>query len=146
MNLLKLILNKLIEIMNYAKFYDLESYIFGEVTKFFHEKGYLEGFHFYLILIWKANRAKHRNALKILNNAENKSFDEGVKLLTHQINKAETDLEKIKTLYEWKFRTATASAILTVLYPDKFTVYDYRVLQYKELLAFKNLENKTNMK
>lgn len=131
--------------MDYTKYYDLEKYLFQDVTKKFQKNGYLEGFDFYLILIWKANRAKHRNALKIINKAKNKTFDEGVEILTQQIFNAKSDLVKIKILFDWEFRVPTASAILTVLYPNKFTVYDYRVLQHKELLVFKNLDNKTNI-
>ena len=40
---------------------------------------------------------------------------------------------------KWAFRLPTASAILTVLYPDVFTVYDRRVC--KVLGAFDQLAN-----
>jgi hypothetical protein len=45
-------------------------------------------------------------------------------------------------IVEWGFRVPMASAILTVLYPMSFTVYDFRVCE--ELKRFQNLPNKTN--
>jgi hypothetical protein len=41
----------------------------------------------------------------------------------------------------WKFRLATATAILTVLYPEEFTIYDERVVE--ELPQFKQLGHKS---
>ncbi len=40
---------------------------------------------------------------------------------------------------------ATASAILAVLYPKKFTVYDYRVREDPELNFFKNIDTIKNL-
>jgi hypothetical protein len=42
----------------------------------------------------------------------------------------------------WKFRLPMASAILTVLYPMSFTIYDFRVCGVLD--GFHNLVNKTN--
>jgi hypothetical protein len=44
---------------------------------------------------------------------------------------------------EWGFRLPTTSAVLTVLYPDDFTVYDDRVC--KQLGKFQDLVNRTNI-
>jgi len=128
------------EKIDYEQFYDLEHYLFEEVTKFFELNGYLSGVQFYCILIWKADRAKSYNARKILNKDKSKTFDENVKLLTDEIYGAQSDLERIKILFDWKFLIATASAILSVLYPERFTVYDYRVVECEELKSFKNLD------
>lgn len=129
------------EDINYEKFYDLENYLFKDITNFFQSNGYLTGFQFYLILIWKADRAKSYNAQKILDKDKSKTFDEGVKILTYKIYEAKSNLDKIKILFNWKFLIATASAILTVLYPKIFTIYDYKVLEYEELKIFKKLGN-----
>ncbi len=134
------------EDINYEKFYDLENYLFKDITNFFHLNGYLTGFQFYLILIWKANRAKFKNAQKILNKDKSKTFDEGVKILTYEIYKIKSNLDKIRILFDWEFWIPTTSAILTVLYPKIFTIYDYRVSEYEELKIFKNLDNKTKEK
>lgn len=128
------------ENINYEKYYDLERFLFKDITEFFQLNGYISGVQFYCILIWKADRAKSYNARKIINKEESKTFDENVKTLTSEIYSAQSDLERIKILFDWKFLIATASAILTVLYPQRFTVYDYRVVEQEELKRFKNLK------
>ena len=128
------------EKIEYERFYNLERYLFEDVTEFFQVNGYLSGVQFYCILIWKADRAKTYNAQKIMDKDRSKMFDENVKTLTGEINRAHSDLERIKILFDWKFWPATASAILTVLYPQRFTVYDYRVVEHEELKRFKNLK------
>src|ERR1043166_3446895 len=46
----------------------------------------------------------------------------------HKIHKANTPEEKLEILLGQKgFQLAMASAILTTLYPNDFTVYDFRV-------------------
>lgn len=51
-----------------------------------------------------------------------------VKHLTNKIYKAKTNEEKLNTLLHVKgIGLAMASAILTVLYPNDFTIFDYRV-------------------
>ena len=130
------------EDINYEKFYDLEKYLFKDITEFFQHNGFISGVQFYCILIWKAERAKRKNARKILKKEGSKTFDENVKTLTGEIYSAHSDLERIKILFDWEFRIATVSAILTVLYPQRFTVYDYRVVEHEELKRFKNLGSK----
>jgi hypothetical protein len=131
----------MIEDIDYEKFYDLESYLFKDVTDFFQVNGYISGVQFYCVLIWKAERAKFKNARKITKKDMSKTFDEGVKLLTGAIYRAISDLERIKILFDWEFWLATASAILTVLYPQRFTVYDFRVVEHEELKRFKNIDS-----
>ncbi len=128
------------EDIDYEKFYDLESYLYKDVTEFFQLNGYISGVQFYCILIWKAERVKFLNARKIIKKEESKTFDENVKILTREIHRAKSDLERIKILFDWEFRIATASAILTVLYPKRFTVYDFRVVEHEELERFENLD------
>ena len=43
---------------DYLKYYNLERYLFEEVTKKFKEEGQLGAFDFFCIVMWKANRAK----------------------------------------------------------------------------------------
>ena len=51
-------------------------------------------------------------------------------------------------IVEWGFLLPTASAILTVLYPLSFTIYDFRSCEVLERLdsedSFVKLQNKTN--
>jgi hypothetical protein len=44
--------------MNYLHYYNLEDYLFTEVTKSFRDRGYLTPEEFFSIVIWKANRSR----------------------------------------------------------------------------------------
>src|SRR5271168_4753043 len=110
------------------QFYTLESYLFNTVHRRFAEQGFLGAFDFFCIVIWKANRAKTKVAKRLLGNTQ-RTLDEVVVELTKAIAAKETPKEKMRLLMfgDIRFRLPMASAILTVLYPDEFTVYDYRV-------------------
>lgn len=112
--------------LNYAKFYDLEKYLFTEVsTRFAKEKG-IGAFDFFCIVIWKANRAKTRIA-KLLTKGGH-TLEKGARALTRAVAGARDNKERLRILIrDWKLRLPIASAVLTVLYPEKFTVYDGRV-------------------
>lgn len=109
-------------------YYDLEGYLFDTVSPRFHAEHTLSAFDFFCIVIWKANRAKSRIAKRLLSHANYTDLDSAVKALTAAIAHAPTPKEKLQVLLnEWGFLLPMASAILTVLYPDDFTVYDIRV-------------------
>ena len=122
----------------------LESYLFNTVHRRFAEQGYLGAFDFFCIVIWKANRAKTKVAKRLLGDTK-KTLDEVVVELTKTIAAQETPKDKMRLLMfgNIRFRLPMASAILTVLYPDEFTVYDYRVCD--TLDGFRNLTNLTNI-
>jgi hypothetical protein len=127
----------------YLKYYNREEYLFNDVSKRFHEDGYLTAFDFFCIVIWKANRAKSKIADRLLAQ-EPKDLDSAVKALTSAIYNAKEPKERLQIIMDkekWKFRLPMASAVLTVLYPDEFTIYDVRVCE--TLNAFKDLQNKT---
>lgn len=126
------------------QFYTLESYLFNTVHRRFVEQGHLGAFDFFCIVIWKANRAKTKVAKRLLGTAQ-KTLDEVVAELTKAIAAQETPKDKMRLLMfgDIRFRLPMASAILTVLYPDEFTVYDYRVCD--TLNGFRNLTNLTNI-
>ncbi|MBU2471752.1 MAG: hypothetical protein KKF20_05035 [Bacteroidetes bacterium] len=116
--------------MDYLKIYDLENYLFEVVSPAFAKNGKLNAFDFFCIVIWKANRAKSKVALKLLAKDKKNRRDLGqiVEELTGQIHCAKDSKERMRILVEdWGFRLPMASAILTVLYPTEFTVYDVRV-------------------
>ncbi len=126
------------------QFYSLESYLFDTVHRRFAEQGYLAAFDFFCIVIWKANRAKTKVAKRLLGNTT-RTLDEVVVELTKSIAAQGTPKDKMRLLMfgDIRFRLPMASAILTVLYPDDFTVYDYRVCE--TLGGFGNLTNITNI-
>jgi len=119
-----------VEVTAYEKIYDRESYLFGTVTNKFRAKGFLSAFDFFCIIIWKAERAKSRIADKIMSSDRlvGRNLDERVRLMTETILKIQEPQERLRYLMnDLKFRLPMASAILTVLYPDEFTVCDTRV-------------------
>ena len=112
--------------MNYLRYYNLEDYLFSDVTNAFHERGYLTPEEFFAIVIWKTNRAKTAVKRKLAKHDRNLTV--AVADLTRAIGQAATDREKLRIFLEdWQFGLPMATAILTVLYPDRFTVYDVRV-------------------
>ena len=115
--------------MNFLELYDLEKYLFDTVSPAFHKQGKLKVFDFFCIIIWKANRAKSKIAerLKKMANPE-ADLNVIVEEITAQVFWAQDNRDKMRVLIEgWRFRLPMASAILSVLYPDEFTVYDVRV-------------------
>lgn len=118
--------------MDYLKLYDLEGYLFDVIRPAFQRDGRLNAFDFFCIIIWKANRAKSKVA-KRLRTCERGGGREDLTAIvgdmTSTIAKATPDdREQMRVLIEdWGFHLPMASAILSVLYPETFTVYDVRV-------------------
>jgi len=82
-----------------------------------------------LILKWKLGRIKDSNC-KTVAKASLKAINEAIQL-------AENDRTKIKAVKMLtkisRIKLATASAILTVCHPDKFSIIDWRVLESMRL-------------
>ena len=113
--------------MDYRIYYNLEDYLFLTVRTRFLQKGFLSSFDFFCIIIWKANRAKTRIAQRLMKRGY-RSLDDAVCELTTEIARQTDNKSRLRCLMEgWGFHLPMASAILTVLYPDDFTVYDIRV-------------------
>lgn len=133
---------------NYGQYYDLESYLFKSVGPSFRERGVLSAFDFFCIVIWKANRAKSKVAQRIVDSGSltGESLNERIRCLTKTLFEKQTSKDRLRYLMsDLGFRLPMASAILTVLYPERFTVYDERVckqLQRKE--EHLRLVNKTS--
>ena len=134
---------------NYLQFYDIEKYLFEDVNKRFHREHFIGAFDFFCIVIWKANRAKSKVAHRLLVKNENGStnLDEIVRSLTSSLYNAGNSEQRMKILIEkWGFRLPMTTAILTVLWPEDFTIYDIRVCeQIKDTkeLSFQNLGDKS---
>jgi hypothetical protein len=109
---------------DYLKFYDDERYLFKEVGRDFRATGVIEPADFYMILIWKAERAKNRHRDRLKRIAAG-SFQEAVEQIAGSLHASHEQKQRLQLLMcKWEFALPTASAILTVLYPDEFTVYD----------------------
>jgi len=135
--------------MDYIKFYNLENYLLKDVGSKFRKNGFLDAVDFFCIVIWKANRAKSKIAKKILRISKAQNLDKAVKLLTKNIYKEKDYKEKLKILLKnWEFGLPMASAILSILYPNIYSVYDYRVCavlnNYQDLYYKKPTEKQIN--
>jgi len=82
---------------DYRKFFDLENYLFGDVSKRFSEQSYLEAFDFFCIVIWKANRSKSKIARRLLFKGH-PDLDSAVVALTKSLAKAENDKKRMYIL------------------------------------------------
>ncbi|SRR6266702_85878 len=115
---------------DYRDYYlsNLEGYLLGQVRTNFLQLGYLSASEFFCIVIWKANRAKSKIARKLLRDSGCNSLDQAVHKLTEDVAQAGTAEARMRVIVEkWKFGLPMASAILTILYPEEFTIYDVRV-------------------
>ena len=111
------------DLEKYLKYYFLEDYLFNDVNKNFQRRGYLTPEEFFAIVIWKRNASK----TKILNGI--KKNERTIRKITSKISAAKTKEQRLNALLSPKIPgigIAFASAILTVCYPDDFTVADYR--------------------
>lgn len=126
---------------SFIKLYNLEQYILVDVRKKFLQDGHINAFDFFCIIIWKANRAKTKIAQRLMN--RNKNLEESVRELTSAIFSASENKMKLEVLIcDYGFRLPMASAILSLLYPDDFTVYDIRVCD--TFPDFKTIDNISN--
>ena len=127
---------------DFRELYHLERYLFENVTPRFQQFGVLSTFDFFCVVVWKANRSKSKVAARLLSQGHNDLESAVAKLIT-SIFEAPNEKMRLKVLIDgWKFRLPMASAILSVLYPDAFTVYDTRVCD--ALGAFHSAQDKTN--
>jgi hypothetical protein len=128
---------------DFRVYYDLDEYLFETVSQRFVKDRSLDAFDFFCIIIWKANRSKTKVLKRLLAHANSADLDLAVRTLVAAIAAAPTPKEKLRVLVvDWGFLVPTASAILTVLYPNDFTVYDVRVCDI--LGDFHWVANRTN--
>ncbi len=118
---------------DYLRYYQLETYLFDVVHRRFHEtKGSLSAFDFFSIVVWKANRSKSRMARRLIAKDPQRRTDLNavVRDLARSVYSARDHCERLRILIEdYGFRLPMASALLTVLWPEHFTVYDVRVCE-----------------
>ncbi len=111
---------------DFVRIANLERYLFENVGKTFRDKGKLRPLDLFLILHWKSRRAKNKNRDKL--KKKSGSFEKATKQIATSLQKASSPEGQLRVLMErWGLRLPTASAILTVLYPEHFTIYDIRV-------------------
>src|SRR3989338_6236150 len=107
-------------IKDYLKYYWLENYLEKKVRPAFVKNHFLTAEQFFAIIFWKSKRPAKRIRAGFLNAV--------VKDLIEAIHGEEDGNAKLDILLDKDgFDIAMASAVLTILYPKIFTVYDYRV-------------------
>lgn len=111
---------------DFVTYAELDRYLFPHVGDRFRSTGEVSPHDFASILYWKASRKLTTHVLRL---TKRYSFSEAVSVICAGIADREDDEQKLEWLLgePWLFRLPTASAILSVLYPDRFTVYDRRV-------------------
>lgn len=109
-------------LQQYLKYYYLEEqYLFKEVTANFQTRKSLTAEEFLAIVIWKSNRSK----TKVVGGISRSGTT--VEELTGRVFVAEDGATKIELLTAiYGIGIPIASAVLTVCYPELFTVVDYR--------------------
>lgn len=128
----------------FLQYYDLEDYLFKVVSTRYAQNNTLTAFDFFCIVIWKANRAKSKVAKRLLAHGNGQTnLEVAVGALLTPISDGKDQKERLSVLIEgWGFRLPMASAILTILYPEDFTIYDIRVCDV--LGDFKDAQYKAN--
>jgi len=107
-------------------YYSPETYLFPEISQRFASTGGLDPMALYLILDWKAPRARTRHRSRLARIAGN--FGAAAREIAADLKLADEPEQQLGILLtRWGFRLPTASAILAVLYPEVFTIYDIRV-------------------
>lgn len=127
--------------MSYVDYYDIENYLFLTVHERFRKDGYIRSSDFFSIVRWKSNRPKRMIRNDLLKE-RCPDLDEAVKSLTRDIHEADGHENRLKILMRVRgIGVAMATASLTVLHPDYFTVYDTRVCE--QLGSFSNLGSRS---
>ena len=119
-------------------YYDPEKYLFSEVVARFAKTGELSPPEFYLILDWKASRARTKHLSRLAEIAG--SFTSATHKIAEDLTAAAGPEQRLNVLLrKWRFSLPTGSTVLAILYPDTFTIYDVRVCE--ALGDFKRLRN-----
>jgi hypothetical protein len=117
--------------------YDEEAYLFNVIGPQFRRTGELDACGFFFIVRWKSNRAISKVARRLIQ-IGGPDLEKAAADLGRDVSRATDGCERFRILSaKWRLRLPMVSAILTVLYPDEFTVYDERVC--KELGQFHTL-------
>jgi hypothetical protein len=124
---------------DFSKYYYLEHYLFTDIHNRFNKHAKIDAVDFYMLLAWKANRAKNKHKRRLAKRT-NGVFATAVKEISKGLCNCTSAKERLALLMgKWGFRLPTSTAILTVLYPNEFTIYDERVC--RELEGFQQLAN-----
>jgi hypothetical protein len=133
-------------VSNPISYYNLEKFLFQDVQGRFLADKSIGAFDFFSIIVWKSNRSKSKIANRLMDKCKNMTLEEISRNISADIANTKTEKERMRVLIvKWGFKLPIASAILTILYPKVYTIYDYRVAgQLREGVSLKyrtNFEN-----
>lgn len=130
---------KIDDLKKYIELYDTEKYLFDIVGSEASKKGYLTLEEFYKICMWKSARQKQKYISQ-------KNRNE-VEAITRSAFVEQDEREKMKKLCELNgVGIPTASAILAVVFPEKYAVIDIRCLEMlREKFGYK-ISKQTSLK
>jgi hypothetical protein len=133
------------KLSDFTKYYDsnIEEYIFNVISKKF--KDGLDAIDFFIICNWKSNRILKLiyNGLKTKCVDDKINIDDYIKRLTRKLYEEADDNKRLGMLTDIEgIHLAMASAILTVLDKEKYTIYDFRACEHRDLKQFKKLKDK----
>lgn len=111
---------KIKEVEKYIELYDTEKYLFSIIGPNVKKNGFLSFEDFYQICMWKSVRPKKRYIAN----------KEKIKEISKRAFSEKDETKRIKILCELDgVGIPTASAILTIIYPEKYAVIDIRCLE-----------------
>lgn len=118
---------KIVNTKKYLALYNQEDYLFNFLGPQIRKRGYLTFEEFYKICMWKSVRPKQR----YLKNKET------IQAITTEAFLEKDELKKMEKLCTLKgVAIPTASAILTIVYPDRYAIIDIRCLEMLQELKF----------
>jgi hypothetical protein len=111
---------------DYLRYYNLEAYLFEDVRQRFFRDGKLDAFDLFSIIIWKANRSKSKLARRLIKKCGDLQVAAST-FTTELFNAPSPEARLLVAMTSWGFYLPMASSVLSVLWPDEFTIYDVRV-------------------
>ncbi len=119
---------QIINAQKYLDLYNIEDYLFKIIGPRIKKRGFIKFDEFYQICMWKSARQK-QNYLRnksTIENVSRKAFSE------------KDEISKIKRLCELKgVGIPTASALLSIVFPDRYPVIDIRCIQMLNKIGIK---------
>ena len=116
-----------IDFKKYIQLYSLEDYLFSVVGPQIKNRGYLTFDDFYKIAMWKSARQKPKYL-------QNKNDVESISRETFALADENEKMEKLCSLKG--VGIPTASAILTIVYPENYAVIDIRCMEMLKELGY----------
>ena len=114
------------EAVNYIEFYDAEKLLFEKVGPEFRRGIDPSVMHFETLLGWKSERPGDAHWMRLMKICGG-TMEDAVTAICADIRSAADDKARLEVLIrKWLFYLPTAATILTVFYPEVFTMYDKR--------------------